>query len=189
MGRHHDRKYGMTSGYGSSYGRYGMPALGNNFGNILSYGLVPLVALGGVSIALLTLFKHKIWSAGTYSTSTASTINTIIYSPNIFVAFTAHPEFWGPSQWKCIHSAAANAITPSKRRHFKKYMRELLYMLPCDSCRNNLKLHLTALPLNDFLSNPESLLYWTFLLHNRISQQLGKPEANWAEVRATYLNY
>jgi hypothetical protein len=73
MGRHHDRKYGSVAAapaYGR-YGRYGMPALGN-MGNILGYGLVPLVAIGGVSIALLTLFKHKIWSAGSYTSSTAS---------------------------------------------------------------------------------------------------------------------
>jgi hypothetical protein len=68
-------------------------------------------------------------------------------------------------------------------------MRELMFMLPCDSCRNNLRLHYCALPINKYLSNPESLLMWTFLLHNRVSQQIGKPQANWEEVRGTYLNY
>jgi hypothetical protein len=105
-----------------------------------------------------------------------------------FSAFTAHPEFWGASQWKCIHAAAANAVTPSKRRHFIKYIRELIFMLPCDSCRNNLRLHFSALPINKYLGNPESLLMWTFLLHNRVNQNLGKPQVSWEQVRATYMN-
>jgi hypothetical protein len=70
MGRHHDRKYGQ--------GSYGMQPTGTSWGTMAGLGLVPIIAIGGISIGLLTLFKHKIWSAGTYVASTASNV-TINY--------------------------------------------------------------------------------------------------------------
>ena len=73
MGRHHDKKYGIASGYGSSgygssrrgsrygsaygssYGRYGMGAGG--FGGLTA--LVPLLGLGVVAAIVFAILKRK----------------------------------------------------------------------------------------------------------------------------------
>ena len=72
MGRHHDKKYGLASGYSSGYGRrrssrYGS-AYGSSYGGFGRYGmrtggglmaLIPLIGLGAVAAVIFSFFKKR----------------------------------------------------------------------------------------------------------------------------------
>ena len=89
----------------------------------------------------------------------------------------------GRSTWDTIHGLAATYDRPSKKQAFINYMYSLTDLYPCDMCRNNLLTHLTTdLPLEDrwFKSNV-SLFTWTFMLHNIVNRDTGKPEMRWQD--------
>ena len=56
---------------------------------------------------------------------------------------------WGPAQWHYLHCISFNyPVNPTKsdKKHYKKYIYNLRYTLPCKYCRinlsNNLKIFL-----------------------------------------------
>lgn len=85
-------------------------------------------------------------------------------------------QFWGPSTWCTIHTAAASY----KRENilsFKQFIYSLPYLLPCKYCREHLQGNLRTLPLSEnSLSNNKLLFMWTFFLHDLVNKQLHKPE-------------
>lgn len=96
-------------------------------------------------------------------------------------------NFWGPSTWRLIHSAAAT-YTPDKALSFKQFIYSLPGILPCDECRLHLAHNLARVcPLKDHhMRSSETLFLWTYNLHDIVNQQLKKKSPSFATVWTTY---
>ena len=104
---------------------------------------------------------------------------------------TGAPSFWGPSLWKVIHSIASNSIHKEQREDFKFFIYELINVLPCPLCCINLSNNLKILPIDNYLTSVEDLLYWTYKLHDLVNQEINKnpdKKPKWEHIKFFYLN-
>lgn len=101
---------------------------------------------------------------------------------------------WGPPLWHFLHTMSFNyPVKPSKedKKHYKKFIMNLRYILPCKFCRDNLKKNLKALPLtkND-LKNRNKFSRWVYNLHELINSMLGKHSGlKYCDVRERYEHF
>lgn len=81
-----------------------------------------------------------------------------------------NPEIWGPKAWFFIESAIISYPdnpTNIEKENFKNFINSLIYILPCNKCRNNFKIHISKYPLNDnILNKKNNLLNWIIKIHN-----------------------
>lgn len=82
-------------------------------------------------------------------------------------------EFWGEPVWTSIHSFAA-VYKPEHAASFKAFINSLVYLLPCEACRQHLSQHLKRIPMDKYLSNNHDLFYWTYILHDAVNQEINK---------------
>jgi hypothetical protein len=85
---------------------------------------------------------------------------------------------WGPGLWFFLHTISfnyPNKPTAEQKKHYKNFILQLKYILPCRYCRENLKKNLKALPLrkND-LKNRANFSRWVYNLHELVNKMLGK---------------
>ena len=92
---------------------------------------------------------------------------------------------WGPRVWFVIHTMAAS-YDPSNAKYFKAYMVCLTRLLPCPECKQHLESNLASLNIDNYLGSRESLFKWTYLLHEAVNNQLGKPTPSYDEVFKQY---
>lgn len=104
------------------------------------------------------------------------------------------PKIWGPFMWRSIHYMAATANTQKKRDAFYDVLIRLQDCLPCDICASNLTKHLAELKYKDYCDNAERVLYYTYLLHDKVNKMLSvsNPEAvkvspSFEDVRKMYM--
>jgi hypothetical protein len=110
-------------------------------------------------------------------------------------------NFWGPPFWMMTHTSAGNATTPIKVETFIDFAdKKLQHMLGCDLCSEhyienknemNIFKHLEYWTSEDrgydkMLPN-EALLYWTYLIHERVNHRLNKPSFDWEACKKLYL--
>lgn len=81
--------------------------------------------------------------------------------------------FWGPAQWKALHSIAV-AYRPCNAPAFKNYINAMKYLLPCEKCCDHLKANLEKYPVDPYLNNNHDLFFWTYLLHDAVNQSHNK---------------
>ena len=82
-------------------------------------------------------------------------------------------DFWGPSFWATIHSAAA-AYKPEYQTDFVSFMNTMSSILPCDKCKVHLKTNLRTYPIENYLKNNHDLFFWTYLLHDTVNEYHNK---------------
>lgn len=95
-------------------------------------------------------------------------------------------DFWGPAQWTALHCYAIT-YTPEQAPAFIAYVNALTHILPCPICREHLIIHLSRIPIKNYLTNRESIFYWTYLLHDAVNRTLGKVSPPYHIVRQYYL--
>ena len=85
---------------------------------------------------------------------------------------------WGPGLWFFLHTISFNYPqhpTIEQKNHYKQFILQLKYILPCRYCRENLKKNLKALPLTaKDLKNRASFSRWVYNLHELVNKMLGK---------------
>lgn len=87
------------------------------------------------------------------------------------------PDLWGRCMWESMHYVAAgypNKPTKQDQKRYCCYFKNLAYVLPCKSCSVSYKMYLKQVPIANFLSSRKRLLYWTFLIHNKVNKKLKK---------------
>jgi len=93
--------------------------------------------------------------------------------------------------WHILHTISFNyPIEPSEdqKKHYYKFYRNLVNILPCKYCRenltNNLKIHKLT---KSTMENRETLSYWVYNLHEIINKMLGKESGlSYEDVRERY---
>ena len=101
------------------------------------------------------------------------------------------PNIWGPSFWNVIHYVALSypeQPTTADKDNYKKFYYNLRYVLPCDTCKNNMAKHMNFLPIESYLEDNFTLFHWTIKLHNIVNIETGKREISYKEALNIYLN-
>lgn len=105
-------------------------------------------------------------------------------------------SIWGPSTWNTLHCITFNyPIEPTEedKQHYKQFFQSLAYVLPCETCRNSYKKHITTpeFELSDeVLQDRDSLTKWLYKLHKKVSHKTGtKYKLTYEDVYDKYSSY
>lgn len=82
-------------------------------------------------------------------------------------------DFWGPPLWASIHTLAAT-LRPENAGAFKKYLESLVFLLPCDYCRKNLRKKLDTYPPDPYLTNNHDAFFYTYFLHDLVNKHVSR---------------
>ena len=101
---------------------------------------------------------------------------------------------WGPAQWHFLHTMSFNyPVKPTldDKKHYRDYMLNLVNVLPCKYCRENLKKNYSVFPLTmDCMENRNSFSRYVYRLHERINKNLGKDSGlSYCDVRERYEHF
>ena len=101
---------------------------------------------------------------------------------------------WGPSQWHFLHTMSFNyPVKPTNKdkKHYIDYMLNLVNILPCKHCRENLKKNYKVFPLTmDCMKDRNSFSRYVYRLHERINKNLGKDSGlTYCDVRERYEHF
>ena len=100
-----------------------------------------------------------------------------------------HPEFWGSSGWKFLHSITFQypvKPTVDDKAHYKEFFNSLKYTLPCQKCAYHYSKHLRKYPIDNALKSKDDLVKWLIDVHNEVNKSLGKGEYSYQEVIDIY---
>ena len=101
---------------------------------------------------------------------------------------------WGPSMWHYLHSMSFNyPVEPTidDKLHYKDFVINLQYVLPCKYCRMNLKTNLKQLPITEtVMKNRENFSKYIYDLHELVNKLLKKKSnLTYSAVRETYEHF
>ena len=85
---------------------------------------------------------------------------------------------WGPSMWHSLHTISFNyPVQPTiqHKKHYRDFILQLKYVLPCGKCRSNLYKNFERLPLKVcHMKSRETFSRYVYDLHELINDMLGK---------------
>jgi hypothetical protein len=85
---------------------------------------------------------------------------------------------WGPSAWHLMHTMSFNyPVHPSvsDKRNYRAYILNLVNVLPCGKCRQNLKENFKKLPLRMIdMRSRDTFSRYVYNLHELVNNMLGK---------------
>lgn len=85
---------------------------------------------------------------------------------------------WGPSMWHVLHTMSFNyPVNPTTddKHHYRDFILNLRWTLPCGKCRNNFKMNLQKLPLKmKCMESRLTFSTYVFELHELINTMLNK---------------
>ena len=101
---------------------------------------------------------------------------------------------WGPSMWHFLHTMSFNypvQPSPEDKKHYRDFMMNLQYVLPCKYCRQNLTNNYKLFPLRaSDLMNRESFSRYVYKLHEMVNKLLKKKSGlSYCDVRERYEHF
>jgi len=87
------------------------------------------------------------------------------------------PSLWGPMTWKMMHvmsESMPETLTADEQTDVTKFFRSLVTILPCQKCREHLAL-LYDTGYFPQVDTKQNIKQSVFKLHNKVSDDLGKP--------------
>lgn len=90
---------------------------------------------------------------------------------------------FGPPLWKSMFIIAANyeikidnknKIHQKKRRDYKNFFVNMKDIIPCIHCRTSYKVFIKELPITKFLDSRQRLMYWLYLIKDKVNKKLIK---------------
>ena len=101
---------------------------------------------------------------------------------------------WGPSMWHFLHTMSFNypiGPTAEDKQHYREFMVNLQYILPCKYCRQNLTKNYKVFPLRSSdLENRESFSRYVYKLHEMVNKLLKKKSGlTYCDVRERYEHF
>ena len=83
------------------------------------------------------------------------------------------PRIWGPPAWTFLHSvtlAYPDNPTETDRTNYGTFFNNLQPVLPCLKCSNNYLKHIQEDPVENHLTDKESLVKWLIEMHNKVNR-------------------
>lgn len=101
---------------------------------------------------------------------------------------------WGPALWHSLHTISFNyPVKPTydDKKHYKEFMLNLVNVLPCKYCRENLKRNYKVFPLTmECMKNRNSFSRYVYRLHERVNKNLGKNSGlSYCDIRERYEHF
>ena len=101
---------------------------------------------------------------------------------------------WGPSMWHYLHTMSFNyPVNPTEddKKHYKEFIINLQYVLPCKYCRQNLTNNFKVFPLKScYMKDRESFSKYVYKLHEMVNKLLGKKSGlSYCDVRERYEHF
>ena len=101
---------------------------------------------------------------------------------------------WGPGMWHYLHTMSFNYPTnptPEDKKHYRDFILQLQYVLPCGKCRKNLKRNLTKMPLTEKdMESRETFSKYIYRLHEFVNDILHKKSGlSYEMVRERYEHF
>ena len=101
---------------------------------------------------------------------------------------------WGPGMWHYLHTMSFNyPVKPTKyeKKHYKDFVLQLQYVLPCGKCRENLKKNFKKLPLTSAdMESRYTFSKYMYKLHENINTLLNKKSGlTYCDVRERYEHF
>ena len=101
---------------------------------------------------------------------------------------------WGPSMWHYLHTMSFNYPvhpTNNDKKYYRDFMLNLVHVLPCRHCRENLKRNYKAHPLKMcYMKDRNSFSRYVYKLHEIVNKMLGKKSGlSYCEVRERYEHF
>ena len=103
-------------------------------------------------------------------------------------------SIWGPPTWHFLHTMSFNypvKPTYNDKKNYRNHMINLVNVLPCRYCRENLKKNFKVFPLTmNCMRNRETFSKYVYKLHERINKNLGKDSGlTYCDVRERYEHF
>jgi hypothetical protein len=89
------------------------------------------------------------------------------------------PKIWGPHYWFFLHTIAMsypkfpNAVTKKK---YYEFIQNIPLFIPVEQIAGKFSKLLDQYPVQPYLDNRESIVRWTWFIHNKINEELEKPK-------------
>ena len=99
------------------------------------------------------------------------------------------PEVWGPHGWKFMHYVALgypDLPTDTDKSAYQNFYESLRDVLPCQGCATHYKETILQYPVKDHLQDRESLLRWSFEIHNTVNKRVEKPTLTYEDALQLY---
>jgi len=96
--------------------------------------------------------------------------------------------------WSYLHTMSFNYPvnpTPEDKRHYRDFIINLQYVMPCKYCRMNLKKNFKQLPLSmSYMKNRDTFSKYVYDLHEVVNKMLKKKSGlSYDDVRDRYENF
>jgi len=103
-------------------------------------------------------------------------------------------NIWGPAQWHFLHTMSFNyPVNPTlkDKKHYRDYVLNLRYVLPCKYCRINLANNFKKKPLQMCnMKSRETFSRYIYELHETINKMLNKKSnLTYCDVRERYEHF
>jgi len=101
------------------------------------------------------------------------------------------PNVWGKHGWIFLHSitmAYPDKPTEYDKNNYKHFFHLLMFVLPCEVCREHFKQYISEIPIDNALTCKKKLVEWLINIHNKTNESLGKPVLNYNDVIDIYKN-
>ena len=100
---------------------------------------------------------------------------------------------WGPPLWHFLHTMSFNyPVNPTceDKKHYKDFICGLTHVMPCKTCRDNLKKNLKKYPISPYLKNRHTFSKYIYNLHEILNRYLKKKSGlTYNEVRNRYEHF
>jgi hypothetical protein len=101
---------------------------------------------------------------------------------------------WGPGIWHFLHTMSFNypiKPTTEEKKHYRDFVLNLRYVLPCKYCRINLVTNFKQLPLTiGHMKNRETFSRYVYDLHELVNKMLHKKSnLSFCDVRERYEHF
>ncbi len=86
-------------------------------------------------------------------------------------------NIWGSHLWFSLHTISFNyplKPTQEDKDNYHEFFMGLRNVIPCSVCKKNYLRHLNEHPIDNFLSDRRTLVYWLIDLHNMVNVEIGK---------------
>ena len=99
------------------------------------------------------------------------------------------PKFWDLYGWIFLHAVTMNYLKNPRieiKPFIEIFFSNLTRVLPCEKCARHYKQHIQDDPIEPALENRGKLVRWLIKIHNKVNQDLGKPQYTYDQVIEEY---
>ena len=94
------------------------------------------------------------------------------------------PSVWGPIFWTMMHITTLgypDIPTDQEKQAAVDFFESLRYTIPCPICKQHYSDNLNESPVRHAVGSKQALIRWLFNIHNKVNEQLKKPQLSWED--------